>query len=59
MTNIYSKILEPKIIKDKNEGIHAVIHMPDMRTMLNCIYENKLFWENPKVVESRGHTVKT
>ena len=52
MTNIYSKILEPKIIKDKNEGIHAVIHMPDMRTMLNCIYENKLFWENNGEPES-------
>ena len=45
MSNIYNNILEPKIINDKNEGIHAVIHMPDMRTMLDCIYQTKSFWD--------------
>ncbi len=46
MGNIYNNILEPKIINDNDEGIHAVIHMPDMRTMLDCIYETKSFWHN-------------
>ena len=46
MSNIYNNILDPKIINDENEGIHAVIHMPNMRTMLDCIYETKSFWHN-------------
>lgn len=46
MGNIYNNILEPKIINDNDEGVHAVIHMPDMRTMLDCIYETKSFWHN-------------
>jgi len=45
MSNVYSRILEPKIINDEFEGKHAVINMPDMRTMLECIYENKLFFD--------------
>ena len=45
MSNVYNRILEPKIINDEFEGKHAVINMPDMRTMLECIYENKLFFD--------------
>jgi len=46
MESIYSKILEPKIIDDENEGTHAVIHMPDMRTMLDCIYSTNSLWHD-------------
>ena len=45
MDELYSKILEPKIVKDEFEGKHAIIHMPNMRTMLKCIYQNKIFWK--------------
>ena len=46
MDEIYRKILKPKIINDEFEGKHAVIHMPDMRTMLKCIYSNEIFWND-------------
>ena len=46
MDELYSKILEPKIVEDEFEGKHAIIHMPNMRTMLKCIYQNKIFWED-------------
>tara|TARA_R100001443_G_scaffold3461_4_gene10856 strand:- start:195 stop:1097 length:903 start_codon:yes stop_codon:yes gene_type:complete len=47
VSELYKEILEPKIIDDEFEGKHAVMHMPDMRTMLKCIHENKyLFSRN-------------
>ena len=55
MKNLYSRILEPKIIDDKFEGKHAIINMPDMRTMLECIYENKLFFERVGTKGSSRH----
>tara|TARA_R100000329_G_scaffold139078_1_gene120825 strand:- start:303 stop:1214 length:912 start_codon:yes stop_codon:yes gene_type:complete len=55
MKNLYSRILEPKIINDRFEGKHAIINMPDMRTMLECIYENKLFFERVGTKGSSRH----
>tara|TARA_Y100001973_G_C5134472_1_gene299559 strand:- start:169 stop:1071 length:903 start_codon:yes stop_codon:yes gene_type:complete len=46
MDELYRKILEPKIVEDEFEGKHAIIHMPNMRTMLKCIYQNEIFWED-------------
>lgn len=46
MKNAYDNILKPKIINDKNEGLHAIVQMPNMRTMLECIYNNNIFWHN-------------
>ena len=43
MSNRFDRILEPKIINDKFEGKHAIVHMTDMRTLIECIYENELF----------------
>ena len=58
MSNRYDRILKPKIIDDKFEGKHAVIHMPDMRTMLECVYENELFTrERSKVKWQYGNNV--
>ena len=56
MQSIYKKILEPKIIRDKDEGTHAVIHMPDMRTMIDCIYNTESFWSNNGEEGSRRET---
>ncbi len=30
MDELYSKIIEPKIIEDEFEGKHAVMHMPNI-----------------------------
>ena len=38
MDELYSKIIEPKIIEDEFEGKHAVMHMPNMNKALNEIY---------------------
>ena len=46
MTSIYDNILTPKIIEDEFEGKHAVIHIPNMRTMLECVYADEIFWHN-------------
>ena len=44
MNELYSKIIEPKIIEDEFEGKHAVMHMPDMRAMLECIHKKEIFF---------------
>ena len=46
MNSIYDNILAPKIIDDELEGKHGVIHLPNMRTMLECIYADEIFWHN-------------
>jgi hypothetical protein len=46
MNSIYDNILAPKIIDDEFEGKHGIIHMPNMRTMIECIYADKIFWHN-------------
>tara|TARA_R100001510_G_C7638870_1_gene196664 strand:+ start:472 stop:1371 length:900 start_codon:yes stop_codon:yes gene_type:complete len=43
--SISTEVLTPKIIDDKFEGKHAVVHLPDMHSMIKCIYEDKLFFE--------------
>jgi len=45
MDELYSKIIEPKIIEDEFEGKHAVMHMPNMRTMLECIHKKEIFFD--------------
>ena len=45
MDELYSKIIEPKIIEDEFEGKHAVMHMPNMRTMLECIHKKEILFD--------------
>ena len=45
MSELYKEILQPKIIDDEFEGKHAVMHMPNMRTMLKCVHENKYLFD--------------
>ena len=46
MDELYKNILNPKIVDDEFEGTHAIIHMPNMRTMLEGIYDNEIFWHD-------------
>jgi len=37
------QILEPKIIDDQYEGKHAVVQIPNVKTMLDIIDDNDLY----------------
>ena len=44
----FTNILKPKIIDDKLEGKHAIIHMKDMRSFLNIIDELDYYYERDR-----------